>query len=73
MSGNKLIGMNIKRARETLELTQEQFAAQLQIAGCDVSRGTLAKIEVGIRELKITELPIFLSLLKISLDDLYSR
>jgi len=70
---NKIIGLNIEIARKERGLTQEQFAAQLQVAGCDISRGTLAKIEVGIRELKITELPIFLSLLKIDLKELYKE
>ena len=71
MNFNKIIGSNIKKARKDRGYTQEQFAAQLQVAGCDVSRGTLAKIEVGIRELKISELPVFLQLLKIDLNLLY--
>ena len=62
MNQHKVIGTNIKNARNGLGITQEQFAAQLQIEGCDISRSTLAKIEVGIRELKVTELPIFLKL-----------
>ncbi|MCL2694892.1 MAG: helix-turn-helix domain-containing protein [Clostridiales bacterium] len=71
MDLNKTIGINIKKARKERGYTQDQFAAQLQVAGCDVSRGTLAKIEVGIRELKVSELPIFLELLKIDLKTLY--
>jgi len=71
MNKNQNIGANIKNARKNLALTQEQFVAQLQVAGCDISRGTLAKIEVGLRELKVTELPVFLKLLNIELNELY--
>jgi len=73
MDLSKTIGSNIKKARRDRGYTQEQFSAQLQVAGCDVSRGTLAKIEVGIRELKVAELPFFLALLKIDLDFLYKE
>jgi len=73
MEKNKIIGVNIKTAREKHSLTQEQLAAKLQIAGCDISRGTLAKIEVGIRDLKVTELPFFLKILEMDLDNLYAE
>ena len=47
----KAIGNNIRVLRERAGLTQEQLSAKLQIAGCDVTRSALAKIEVGQRHL----------------------
>jgi len=43
------VGINIQKARIKNKLTQEQLAAKLQVAGCDITRGALAKIEVGQR------------------------
>ena len=42
-------GYNIRTAREKRGMTQEALAAQLQIKGCDITRGALAKIEAGLR------------------------
>lgn len=64
MNQNKIIGANIRIARKKLKYTQEQFTARLQLLVCDISRGTLAKIEVGIRELRIGELPVFFKVAK---------
>ena len=62
------IGINIKKARETAGLSQKQLSAKLQVLGCDISRGTLAKIEVGIRCLKTSEIKAFIFALKIDYD-----
>ena len=48
---NNQIGRNVRSLRESAGLTQEQLAAKLQIAGCDITRSALAKIEVGQRHL----------------------
>ena len=66
-----LIGKNIKKARQAAKLSQEQLSAQLQVAGCDISRGTLAKIEVGIRNLKASEIQAFIKILKIDYEYLF--
>ena len=47
----KRIGNNIKLLRENANLTQEMLSAKLQIAGCDITRSAVAKIEVGQRHL----------------------
>jgi len=70
MENNKKIGENIKNARKKLGFTQDQLTAKLQVEGCDISRGTLAKIEVGLRDIKVTELKTLLKILKIELNDL---
>lgn len=51
-------------------MTQEQLVAQLQVRGCDISRGTLAKIEAGIRHTSIEELDAMKAIFDISYDDL---
>ena len=58
------IGMNIAKMRTSAGLSQEQLAAKLQTSGCDISRGTLAKIEVGIRHIKIIELKAIVKVLQ---------
>ena len=60
------VGANIKKARALLNLSQEQLAAKLQTGGCDISRGTLAKIEVGIRQIKVSELSAISGVLGVS-------
>ena len=45
------IGNNIKQARESIGMTQEELATNLQLKGCDITRSAIAKIEVGQRHL----------------------
>ena len=47
----KQIGRNIRTLREKAGMTQEQLAVQLQLRGCDITRSSVAKIEVGQRHL----------------------
>ena len=50
------VGQQIRAARETNGLTQEQLAARLQTYGCDITRSALAKMEVGQRHIYVAEL-----------------
>ena len=65
------IGKNIKDARVAAELSQEQLTAKLQTLGCDISRGTLAKTEVGIRHIKASEIKVIKQILNIEYDDIF--
>ena len=65
------LGENIRNARKKQRLTQEQVAAQLQVRGCDMTRGVYAKIEVEIRHISITELKVIMEVLKMSYDDVF--
>lgn len=56
IKANKRLGENICKWRNARGMTQEQLSAQLQLHGCDISRSTLAKIEVGIRHVSVEEL-----------------
>ncbi len=68
---DKTIGDNIKKARNSKKLTQEQLAAQLQVLNCDMSRGTLAKIEAGIRHISIQELNVIKMALNMEYKDFF--
>ncbi len=67
---NRAIARRIKAARTKAGMTQEALAARLQLLGCDISRGTLAKIEVGIRSLFPDELKALRIALQVSYEDL---
>ena len=50
------LGKNIKRLRKARKLTQEAVATQLQLRGSTLSRGALANIEGGRRNIKASDL-----------------
>ena len=66
-----VVGSQIRKLRSARDLSQEQLAAKCGIAGFDVSRGTLAKIEAGIRCVDDVELWILAHALRVSIEDLY--
>lgn len=66
----KRVGQNIRSIRERMKITQEQLSARLQVAGCDITRSALAKIEVGQRHLYPDELIQIRKALNTSYDDL---
>lgn len=53
---NISLGHNIRRLRLSCGLTQEQTTARLQVLGCNLTRGTYAKIEAGIQNVSVEEL-----------------
>ncbi len=65
------IGKNIKQARESLHITQGQLAANLQLKGCDITRSTIAKIEVGQRHLYPDEIILIKEILNIDFDTIF--
>lgn len=71
IKSDKRIGENIRKYRNAKGLTQEQLSAQLQVCGCDISRGTVAKIEAGIRHISVEELNAVKAVLEISYEDFF--
>lgn len=67
----KLVGSNIRKLREAANLTQEQVAAKLQVQGCDINRGAVAKIEVGQRHLYPDEIILLRQILGTSYEDIF--
>lgn len=66
------VGQRIKLLRERRGMTQELLSAKLQIRGCDITRSSVAKIEVGQRHLYPDELILIKEILKVSYDEILS-
>jgi transcriptional regulator with XRE-family HTH domain len=66
-----IVGPQIRRRRDELGLTQEEFAAQCQLGGLDISRGTLSQIEARLRCVTDDELFALARVLKVTTDSLF--
>lgn len=65
------IGKNIRKIRKSRDLTQDQLACKLQLIGCDISRGSLAKIEAGIQNIRVSELKAIRQVLETSYENIF--
>lgn len=65
------IGHNIRRLRKRASLTREELTAKMQLAECQISRSTLAKIDSGICNIRISELKVMKNIFNVSWDDLF--
>lgn len=72
MKSEKQIGQNIKTLREKRGLTQEMLATKLQLAGCDITRSAIAKIEVGQRHLYPDEVVLIKQILGVSYEEIFN-
>lgn len=70
-SVEKAIGNNIRLLREKAKMTQETLAAKLQLAGCDITRSSVAKIEVGQRHLYPDEIILIRKILNVRYEDIF--
>ncbi len=68
----KRIGKNIKLLRERADLTQEELAAKLQVSGCDITRSSVAKIEVGQRHLYPDEILLIKDILRVRYEEIFN-
>ena len=66
----KRVGANIRRIRESKNMTQENLSAKLQVRGCDITRSALAKIEVGQRHLYVDEIIHLKEIFSVSFEDI---
>ena len=73
IKSDKIIGENIRKARNAMDMTQEGLAAKLQILDCDISRGTLAKIEAGIRHISVEEINAIKEVLNMKYEDFFAE
>ncbi len=67
----KQIGRNIKIIRENKGMTQDVLSAKLQLAGCDITRSAIAKIEVGQRHLYPDEIILIKEILNTDFDTIF--
>lgn len=65
------VGANIRRIREQAGMTQETLAAKLQVNGCDITRSSVAKIEVGQRHVYPDEIWLIKNILQTSYDEIF--
>jgi len=67
----KRIGNNLRKIRESKNMTQNEASAKLQLEGCDITRSALAKIEVGQRHLYPDEIILFKQIYHVSYDEIF--
>ena len=67
----KKIGDNIRKIRESENMTQDRLAAMLQLRGCDITRSAVAKIEVGQRHLYPDEIMLIKEILNVGYDEIF--
>ena len=65
-----LAGREIARRRTSKGLTQEFLTARCQVLGWEVERGTLAKVEAGLRQITDWELWVLASALELTVTDI---
>ena len=68
----KRVGQNLRILRERRGITQEVLSAKLQLAGCDITRSAVAKIEVGQRHLYPDEIILIKEILQVTFDDIFN-
>ena len=66
-----LIGPQVRKFRNRKNLTQEAFAARLQVEGWDVSRESIAKLEAQFRRAPDCELLFLAKVLGVAVMDLF--
>ena len=71
MAQQNIISPAVRRIRVEKALTQEAFAARCQLAGWDLSRETLSKIEAGLRRVNDAEVMMLAKVLGCHIQDLF--
>ena len=71
-TGN-VVGAEIRRCRRQLRWSQSRLAKHLQVAGLDLSRSSLAKIECGMVWVGDLELLYFARVLGLRVQDLFPK
>lgn len=69
---NNICGEKIALLRSNLGISQRELADQLQIAGLDIDKNAIQRIEAGKRFVTDIELKIFSKVLHLSIDELLS-
>lgn len=73
MAKQNIIGQRVRALRNEKELSQDALAAQCNLLGWDISRGTLSKIEAQIRRVNDAEAMLLARALRCPIEALYSR
>lgn len=67
----KSVGNNIRKIREHRKMTQDMLATRLQLAGCDITRSAVAKIEVGQRHIYPDEIKLIKEILNTTFEEIF--
>ncbi len=62
-----LCGERVHQARVRLRMSQSTLAAKLQLAGINIERDSISRIEIGTRFVPDYELPILAQILNVSI------
>ncbi|EGQ9350814.1 TPA: helix-turn-helix domain-containing protein [Vibrio parahaemolyticus] len=73
MTTINVVGAQVRKLRKEQKLTQEQLSARCNVIGLDISRGTLAKIEAGVRQVTDVEVVQIAKALKVNVSTLFSK
>jgi len=65
------IGQNIKRLRASVEMTQDQVIAQLQLMDIEISKSTYAKLETNRMNIKVSELVALSKIFKVNVAEFF--
>lgn len=65
------IGANIRKLRNSLNLTQEQTVAKMQLLGIEISRGSYAQLECGLYNIKVSELLALAQIFNVSINEFF--
>ena len=71
MAQQNIIGPAVRRLRVEQGLTQDAFATRCQLAGWDLSRETLSKIEAGLRRVNDAEVMMLAKVLGCVIQDIF--
>lgn len=69
---NNICGKKISILRKNLKLSQRKLAVAMQIAGIDIDKNAIQRIEAGKRFVTDIELVVFSKVLNINIQDLLS-
>lgn len=66
------IGGNIRNMRKAHGMTQDDVVAQMQLRGIAISRGTYAKLETNLMNIKVSELVVLKDIFGCSYEDFFA-
>lgn len=67
---NNISGINIKKYRKKMEISQRELADKLQLANLDVDKNAIQRIEAGKRFVTDIEIIVLADVLNVSVLDL---
>jgi len=70
---NNICGRNITEIRKTMNLSQRQLAEKLQLAGLDIDKNAIQRIESGQRFVTDIELVVLCNVLNCCVDVLLEK